>query len=106
MVPRLFPVVVAAGLAVTAAPARGQFFPGFRPGLYYTTPFGSVGFGYTYHQSLNYQMVNPYTGQYSTINLMYNYAGPAPFGAYAQQAALYQNPYLGAYSPYLGNSYL
>ena len=77
MIPRRFRMAAALGLALTAAPADAQFFPGFRPGLYYSSPFGSFGMGFSSSFSFNQQWVNPYTGQFNrmTARLRESYAG-------------------------------
>lgn len=103
MIPRRVRFAAAAvGLAVTAASADAQFFPGFRPGFYYSSPFGSFGMGFSSSFSFNQQWVNPYTGQFNRMNLHFSYAGPAPLGADAQQNA-FLNQY---YSPHLQGGYL
>jgi hypothetical protein len=100
---------VTAGLALVAASgsASAQFLPpGFRPGLYYNTPFGSVGIGYSYSANLNYSYVNPYNGFRYGANLNYFYAGPLPFNVYAAQTIAYQNALANQYAVNPGYGYL
>lgn len=98
-------LVLGVSVGALAAPeAKAQFMPGgFRPGFYWTSPFGNYAFNQTYSQAFRYSFVNPYNGL--TYSYGYNYfqTGWAPFGAYSPVYAPYPNynynsNYGGAYS--------
>ena len=107
-------VVVGATWAASAGPARGQFFPGARPGVFYNSPFGAYSLTYSQQMSFSYGFVNPFTGVPYSYRFGSTYAGPPPglggFGGYSRPSyspyayggAVYQptiTPRAGAFNP-------
>jgi len=72
--------------------AKAQFMPGgFRPGFYYSGPFGNYAFNQSYSQAFRYSFVNPYNG----LTYSYGYSsfqtGWSPYGGYTPAYVPYPN---------------